>query len=183
MAITKKRKPPISSVHDARLVAEGVETAKLPTDTYKGTIQQGLFETMEDIRVNKPLTWARINNTPMKTEFQFLNAVGNSRDLGSIKTLCSTNPEYSHFLLPRTLRERMTDGDCVFSASGVGPWNFILDYNGILKTFDDALDEDLQATITTMAYKKIAITMLTTLNEKNAKQAEYSVLLSGIQES
>jgi hypothetical protein len=52
-----------------------------------------------------------------------------------------------------------------------------------LKTFDDALDEDLQATITTMAYKKIAITMLTTLNEKNAKQAEYSVLLSGIQES
>ena len=108
MAITKKRIKP--NYHDKKLIVEDVSQAQLPDDTYNITIRDAFIDTLADIRTLKPATWARINHSPSKTMFHLSNEPNvNTHDISSIRTLCLTKPEYSHFLLPRALRTKFTE--------------------------------------------------------------------------
>jgi len=183
MAITKKRIKP--NYHDKKLIVEDVSQAQLPDDTYNITIRDAFIDTLADIRTLKPATWARINHSPSKTMFHLSNEPNvNTHDISSIRTLCLTKPEYSHFLLPRALRTKFTeDTGSIFTTVSGSTFEYMITEDSNLKIFDDALDVDLREKITTMAYKKVAKGRLTSISAKTAKELEYQVLLSGIQES
>lgn len=95
--------------------------------------------------------------------------------------------------MPRTLRTRLLDGTggCIFTtASGFfnatysGAYSgaeFIISESSRVQSFEDPLDSGLAATITTMAYKKVAATYIQSPAGTLQKLSEYNTLLNGIQ--
>jgi len=148
MAITRKAKG--SPLSDPKLIAEGVSQSELPDNSYNYIVKEKFSEILSDIRVNKPELWAQINKTPNKTLADITSISGiNMNDLNTIRDLCVKQPEYSHFLLPEVLRNRLMEGSggCILTTGS----DFYTNYSGAafmiseesrLKTFE-ASEESL----------------------------------------
>ena len=194
MAITKKVKR--HEKHDLKVKDEGVLDTEMPSVPYvigddETEITGSMKSILADIRTTKNTVWGRISNHPMKTEFQLLNEPGvNIHDKATIRTLCETKPEYMHFLLPHSLREKFmeADGESVlttkdfFSSNSASQANedFMIDESSRLLDFEDARDSALLSKIVDMTYKTVAKAYLPTLGEKTAKQAEITAIMDGI---
>ena len=174
---------------DNILINKGVAENELPKGEYTYVIRDAYKEVLYDIEVQKPLTWGRISKDP-ESEANFKVLGGNLNDLNDKRAIAQAHPEYSHFLLPKALRDSLTkssgnkDNEKILTTKDDfynGPTFWATADKG-LKTFENALDTNLDDTLTDMAYNRVSKKYIKDTKTKADKDTIYNSLLASVKE-